>query len=39
MANLYEKYAYAVGKTKLSDNDWNKLLYGYYKITGENYKI
>ena len=39
MANLYEKYAYAVGKTKLSDNDWNKLIYGYYKITGEKYEI
>lgn len=39
MANLYEKYAYAVGKTKITDKDWNTLILGYKKITGEEYMI
>lgn len=39
MANLYEKYAYAVGKTKITDKDWDTLILGYKNITGEEYMI
>lgn len=39
MANLYEKYKFAVGKSKISEETWRKLLDGYKQITNENYKI
>ena len=38
MANLYEKYL-GKGKTKLTDNEWNRLKQGYKQITGEDYVI
>ena len=39
MANLYEKHVYAVGKTRISDRDWNTLTSGYKIITNEEYII
>lgn len=39
MANLYEKHKYGVGNSRITDNEWAKLLEGYENITGEFYKI
>lgn len=39
MANLYEKHKYGVGKSRITDDEWQKLLNGYKKITGEEYQI
>lgn len=39
MANLYEKYRFGVGKSKISQSEWDKLLQGYYEITGEPYQV
>lgn len=38
-ANLYEKHIYGVGKSRIDDTEWQVLLDGYKKITGENYVI
>ena len=39
MANLYEKHEFAKGKSRITDEEWQRLLDGYKKITGEEYKI
>lgn len=39
MANLAEKHIYGVGKSRISDLEWENLLWGYRQITGENYVI
>ena len=39
MANLYEKHYFAEGNSKVTDEEWSKLLDGYWKITGETYSI
>lgn len=39
MSNLYEKYYYGIGKSKISQQEWDRVLLGYKKITGEDYKI
>ena len=39
MANLYEKYKYGVGKSKISDMDWKVLLFGYYRITNKEWSL
>ena len=39
MANLYEKHVYGRGKSRISAAEWNKLLDGYFFITGEVYEI
>lgn len=39
MANLYEKHFFGVGKSRISDEEWHRLIEGYKKITGEEYKI
>jgi hypothetical protein len=39
MANLMEKYAYGVGTSKISVNDWINLCDRYKQITGEEYQI
>lgn len=39
MANLYEKHVFGVGNSRISDQEWKKLLDGYKAITGENYLI
>lgn len=37
MWNLYEKYHYGRGKTKLTNEDWIKLQSGYQEILGEGF--
>ena len=39
MANLYEKHFFGVGKSRISDEEWEKLCEGYKQITGEEYQI
>lgn len=39
MANLWEKHFMGVGKSRISDDEWETLLRGYKEITGEDYKI
>lgn len=38
-SNLFEKHKYGVGKSRISDEEWEDLLWGYKQITGEEYKI
>ena len=37
VCNLYEKYHFGVGKSKISQEEWDKVLQGYKEITGEEY--
>lgn len=39
MANLYEKYHFGVGKSKITQEEWNRILQGYKEITGSEYVI
>ena len=39
MANLYEKYKFGSGSSKLSEEEWNTLTDGYLLLTGEEYSI
>lgn len=39
MANLYEKHYFAEGNSRVTDEEWSKLLDGYWEITGETYSI
>ena len=39
MANLYEKHFFGVGKSRITDEEWERLLDGYKTITGEDYVI
>ena len=39
MANLYEKYKYGIGRSRISEREWQTLLDGYRKITGEDYVL
>ena len=39
MANLYEKHFFGVGKSRITDEEWQRLCEGYKTITGEDYKI
>ena len=39
MANLYEKHVFGVGKSRITDEEWQTLLEGYKQITGEDYVI
>lgn len=39
MANLYEKHTFGQGSSWITDKEWQRLLDGYKKITGEDYKI
>jgi hypothetical protein len=39
MSNLYEKFAYGMGKSRTSVVEWYKLCEGYKAITGEEYQI
>ena len=39
MANLYEKHFFGIGKSRITDEEWQRLLYGYKTITGEDYVI
>jgi uncharacterized protein (TIGR02328 family) len=39
MANLYEKHHFGIGKSSITDEEWQRLCEGYKAITGEEYKI
>ena len=39
MANLYEKHVFGVGKSRITDEEWETLCRGYKQITGEEYQI
>lgn len=39
MANLYEKHIFGVGKSRITDEEWETLCRGYREITGEEYVI
>lgn len=39
MANLYEKHIFGVGKSRITDEEWQRLADGYETITGEKYVI
>ncbi len=39
MANLYEKHVFGVGKSRITDEEWQRLLDGYKQIIGEDYVI
>lgn len=39
MANLYEKYQYGRGSSRITQDEWQRLLDGYRLITGEDYQI
>ncbi len=39
MANLYEKHFFGIGKSRITDEEWQRLCEGYKAITGEEYKI
>jgi uncharacterized protein (TIGR02328 family) len=39
MANLYEKHHFGIGKSRITDEEWQRLCDGYKAITGEEYKI
>lgn len=39
MANLYEKWRFAKGKSEITNKEWQRLLEGYEQITGEEYII
>ena len=39
MANLYEKHYFGVGNSRITDEEWERLLEGYKNITGEEYHI
>lgn len=39
MANLYEKHHFGVGKSKISQAEWDRILQGYYEITGERWEL
>lgn len=39
MANLLEKHHFGIGKSRITDEEWQVLLDGYKAITGEEYKI
>ena len=39
VCNLYEKYHFGVGKSKISQEEWNRVLQGYKEITGEDWVL
>ena len=39
MANLYEKHHFGIGKSRITDEEWQRLCEGYKAITGEDYVI
>lgn len=38
-ANLYEKWKFGKGKSRITDEEWARLCRGYEKITGERYEL
>lgn len=38
-ANLYEKHKFGIGKSSITDEEWQRLLDGYEIITNEKYEV
>ena len=39
VCNLYEKYHFGVGKSKISQDEWDRILQGYKEIIGEDWVL
>ena len=39
VCNLYEKYKFGVGKSKITQAEWDRILQGYKDITGEDWVL
>ena len=39
LSNLYEKHHFGVGKSRITDEEWERLCEGYKNITGIDYEI
>ena len=39
LSNLYEKHHFGVGKSRITDAEWERLCVGYKNITGDEYEI
>ena len=39
VCNLFEKYHFGVGKSKISQEEWDRVLQGYKEITGEDWVL
>ena len=39
MANLYEKHIFGIGKSRITNEEWETLCRGHKDITGEEYAI
>lgn len=39
VCNLYEKYRFGVGKSKISQEEWDRVFQGYKEITGEDWVL
>ena len=39
MSNLFEKYKFGRGKSRITETEWQRLLEGYKYLTNENYEI
>ena len=39
VCNLYEKYRFGVGKSKITQTEWDRILQGYKDITGEDWVL
>jgi uncharacterized protein (TIGR02328 family) len=39
VCNLFEKYYFGIGKSKISQEEWDRVLQGYREITGEEYRL
>ena len=39
LSNLYEKHFFGVGKSRITDEEWETLCRGYKELTGEEYVI
>ena len=39
VCNLYEKYHFGVGKSKITQTEWERILQGYENITGEKWVL
>jgi uncharacterized protein (TIGR02328 family) len=39
MCNLFEKYCFGNGKSAITGEEWERLMTGYKKITGQEYRL
>ena len=39
VCNLFEKYHFGVGRSKISQTEWDRVLQGYYEVTGEQWQL